>query len=169
MRVSISVLAVHMGSLLCSAASAQSIGLVTDLATHKAVLFDADSYQTLGSVALPTPQDGCFGDCVITADQQLAFVSGFTDGVFVIDVSTRPPTPAAGINLIPTTRVAYDLDLTPDGLFLIASGQMVMTIDPVLRTEVATFDQLGSVGAIDASLPGSVLIGQPQGLSLRRL
>jgi hypothetical protein len=159
--------------LLVSAAiapflDAQSIGLVLDVSTDRAVLFDADSLQSLGSVQLPAV-GACSGDCVIDEDQQLAYVSGTGSEIHVIDVSTRPPTLAAGINPIPISKPGTDLDLTPDGLYLVVGGQWVMTVDTVTRTEVATHNPFVIAVGIDASIEGTVLLTLPTSLALRRL
>src|SRR5512134_1812916 len=84
-----------------SPGAAQAVGLVADSTTGRAILFNAESLQSLGSIALPSAPDACYGDCAITEDRTLAYVSGFGSNVFVIDLTTRPPSPASGTNLIP--------------------------------------------------------------------
>ena len=150
--------------------SAQSTGIVVDPATNQAILFDGDSYQSLGSVALPPASTSCFGDCVINAERTLAYVTGATAGVTVIDLTTRPPTLAAGTNPIPISRAPGGaLDITPDGRFLVIAGIWVMSVDLATRTEVSTLDLSASSTGIDASLPGSVHVTMPVSLALRRL
>jgi len=163
------VLPVLIASYLGAMPVAQSIGLVTDTTTNRAILFDADSYQSLGSVALPAHADPCYGECILSPDGTLAYVSGFNSGVFVIDVTTRPPSPASGINPIPITKPPGGrMDITPDGRFLVIAGLWIMTVDLETRTEVATFDPIGNASGISAGSPGSVLVTFPNNLNLRR-
>jgi len=163
------ILSLLIASCLGALPLAQSIGLVTDTTTNRAILFDADSYQSLGSVALPAPASACYGECIMNADRTLAYVTGFNSGLFVIDVTTRPPSPASGINPIPISfPPGMRMDITPDGHFLVIAGLWIMTVDLVTRTEVATYFPFGQASGISAKLPGSVLVTFPNNLNLRR-
>ncbi len=59
-------------------AGAATLGVVADNATNRLTVFDADSDTVLGSVAVPFgPGTRAIGDCVITGDQRVAFVTNF--------------------------------------------------------------------------------------------
>ena len=81
--------AVAVLALPATPAPAQNIGMVADDSTASVTVFDADTDTVLGTVALPTGP--AIGDCSITADRTLGFVTNFTGNVFVIDLTTVPP------------------------------------------------------------------------------
>jgi hypothetical protein len=151
-------------------ATPQSIGVVTDPTASRAFLFDADSYQTLGSISLPPNASTCYGDIAINADGTLAYLSGFNNQIHVLDITTRPPTLASGINPITTSHVIGGrIDITPDGRFLLTSGDTVMSIDLDTRTEVSAFSTGSVQTGLCAAFPGDVLITSSASLQLRRL
>ena len=67
----------------------QTIGMVADDSLRSVNVFDADTNTLLGSVSLPTGR--AVGDCAVTADQTLGFVTDFDFNVWVIDLTTSPP------------------------------------------------------------------------------
>jgi hypothetical protein len=100
--------------------SARTLGMVSDFVTTSVTVFDADTHVVLGTLTFP-PGFG-LGDVLITPDLKQGFVSGLDHKVFVIDLTTSPPTLAGGINPIPISNVGADLSASPDGKSLVASG-----------------------------------------------
>ena len=76
---------------------AQTIGMVADDTTNSVTVFNADTDTVIGSVALPNT-GSAVGDCSITSDQTLGFVTDFNFQVHVIDLSG--PALAGGTNPI---------------------------------------------------------------------
>ena len=89
--------------------SAKTLGMVAD-ATSLVTVFDADTHAVLGTVPIPpspvtpTPDEAVTGDVLITPDLKRGFVTNFSSQVFVIDLTTSPPSLAAGINPIPISN-----------------------------------------------------------------
>jgi hypothetical protein len=125
------------------------------------VIFDADTDSAIGSVRTPSGDFDSAGNCAITANQQLAFVSAPRAGVYVIDLTTSPPGLAPGVNPIPVSNYGLDLSMTADEEFLIVGGSsqsaLVSVIHIASRSEVATFPVRGPV-AVEACGVDSVLI-----------
>ena len=128
-------------ALLASAtAQAQTLGVVTDNTTDSAIIFDADSDTVIGTV--PIGPGAAIGDCSVTADQTRAFVTNFADEITVIDLTTTPPSLAAGPNPVPISNNGEDTSLSPNEDFLVVCDgsaiQPVSVIDIATQTEIDT-------------------------------
>lgn len=156
-------------------AHAQSLGLVADNSTKSVTVFNADTDSVLGTVFLPQGQtpSSATGDCVITSDLTLGFVSDFQFRVWVLDLTASPPQLASGINPIPIANRAEDLVLTPDGQYLVAcngsNDQPVALIDIALRQQVASYNTDGDTNTIDVCPDGSILVSSITQRLTRRL
>src|SRR5262249_29484241 len=84
------------------------LGMVADRSTKSVTVFDADTYAVRGTVSLPT-LGAIVGDCLITPDQKLGFVTDLLSRVWVIDLTGPVPVPAAGTNPIPIAIHGHDL------------------------------------------------------------
>ena len=89
-------------------ATAQTLGMVAD-GTSSVTIFNADTDTVLATVPISS---GSIGDCSITADQTLGFVTNFRSEVFVIDLQTLAL--ASGTNPIPISNPGEDTSLSPD-------------------------------------------------------
>jgi Ca2+-binding RTX toxin-like protein len=152
------------------AQSAKTLGMVADNTTDSVIVFDADTHAILGTVPIipGDPLVSVIGDVLITPDLKLGFVTNRDHQVNVIDLTTSPPSLAAGTNPIPTSNFGLDLSISPNGKFLIVAGGGVIgvgapgplsVIDINARTEVSTFftgDE--SNDSVEACSDGSVLV-----------
>ncbi len=133
-------------------ATATNLGMVADNATHSVIVFDADTDTVLGTVALPG-SNFVTGDCSITPDQTRGFVTDFTFGVHVIDLTASPPSLAGGPNPISISNFGEDTSISPDGRFLVvcdgSARQPISVIDIATQAEVSTF-------SLPPSLPSSL-------------
>jgi hypothetical protein len=153
-------------ALTVPAAEGATIGMVADDATKTAVVFDADSLQVIGSVALG---GGTFvGDCDITPDLTTGVVTDYDNHVWLVDLTTSPPQMAAGANPVLTTNPGEDVSVTSDGRHAVVCAESsggsgsfapVSVVDLDLRTEVDAFDLQDSCNAVDVCPDGSVLVG----------
>ncbi len=155
------VLALSLGAPTGSAQAA-TLGMVADNFTNKVTVFDADSDTVLGSVSIPFGAGTrAIGDCVITADQQFGFVTNFQFQVWVIDLTTNPPSLATGINPIPIANSGQDLALSADQRHLVVSDganvQPICVIDVASRTMVSQLSLGISCCSVEVSDDGSVL------------
>ncbi|MFQ5766465.1 MAG: thrombospondin type 3 repeat-containing protein, partial [Acidobacteriota bacterium] len=159
--------------LLCAAtpAAAASLGMVTDDATDKAIVFDADTGQVLGSVPMDFGQVTV--DCSITTDQSLGFVTSLNGLVWVIDLAASPPALAAGPNPISISNKGEDTALTPDSRFLLvcdgARRQPISVVDVASRMEVDTLRLGSDCSSVDVCDDGSVLATSFHKGKVRRL
>src|SRR5262249_45674550 len=139
-------------------APAQTLGMAVDSATNKAVVFNADTDTVIGSASIT----GLNGDCVITGDQSLGFVTDFASTVFVINLTTTPPTLASGTNPIPISNTGEDLSLSPDGAFVVAcDGSLpspVSVISIASKSQVNTLSTGSDCNSVDVASNGSVLV-----------
>lgn len=133
-------------------------------------VFDPETNQITGAVALPTiPATGVF-DVEIAPDLSEAYVAdNNTNEIWFIDLTTNPPSLASGVNPLYTPRGALDLALTRDGRYLLAtSGNGLATggtgmgvIDVHNRTVASTRDFLPySPTAVEVAPDGSVLVAE---------
>lgn len=106
-------------ALAATPAAAATIGMVADNTTDRVIVFDADTNTVLGSV--PIAAGSAIGDCSISGDQTLGFVTNFRSEIWVIDLAALPPTLATGLNPIPIANNGEDTVLTRDGRFLLAT------------------------------------------------
>jgi len=150
------VLMAHIGL------AAAQIGMVAS-APGEVVIFDAATDTYLGAVHLPVDHTSSpvSGDCTISADQSLGFVTDLDGHIWVIDLKTR--TLADGINPIEITSSGEDTSLTPDGKYLVVAGTggfaQVSVIDIESRTEVETLyiSGAGSIRSVEVCDDSSVL------------
>lgn len=162
------------GAGLAQPAAAQPFGMVADDATVTVNVFDVDTNNVVAALPL---DPGIVGDVVITADQTLGFVSDFNLQVWVVDLTTSPPSLAAGTNPIPVSTKSEDLSVTPDGRYLLVSDGIgdsnltpLLVVDIAARAEVSTFTNSPDVVANDLCDDGtSVLIASFSGNNVRRL
>ncbi len=155
------------------------IGMVADHNSRAVTVFETVGNTTLGRIELPTlPTDpplmfSIVGDCTITRDGTLGFVTDFFSRVWVIDLTESPPALADGINPIPISNFGEDAVITPNNRFLLVCGgatvQPVSVIDIASRTEVATFSNGSGCNSVTACPDGSVLVTSSLGSDVRRL
>ncbi len=165
------VFALLLSSLAFPVAAATR-GMVADNATGGVTVFDADTGAVFGTVFIPVT--GNIGDCSITADQTRGFVTDFAFQVWVIDLTTTPPSLAPGPNPIPISNPGEDTSITPDKKFLavcdgVSSSTLVSVIDIATRTEIATFDLGTDCNSVDVCRDGSVLVTSFMTGNVRRL
>src|SRR5262245_59083291 len=86
------------------------LGMVADRSTKSVTVFDADTYAVRGAVSLPTTSP-VVGDCLISPDQTLGFVTDDAFHLWVIDLAGPVPALAAGINPISIGIHGNDLAL----------------------------------------------------------
>ena len=141
--------------------------------TGTVTVFDADTNQVLGTVNIPTATSG-LGDAVVTSDQRRGFVAGFdTQFVYVIDLTTSPPSLAAGTNPITLSHNGLDMALSADDKFLLVAGGAsppypISVVNLATLTEVSKFSTGDYANAIDVCDNGLVLVTSPNlgGVSL---
>jgi hypothetical protein len=150
------------------ALDAQSVGMAFEGDGSKVLVFDADADVPLGTVEIPGLGSRC-GDVVITPDLTLGFVSNFTNQIYVIDLTSSPPTLMGSVVI---STVAEDLAITPDGAFVLATDGNVDR--PVVVVDVATLTQVSALSlgvapiSVAAGSGGNVLITTIDG-TVRRL
>ena len=109
------------------------------------MVFDADNDVTLGTVSIPSYST--VGDFAMTADQAMGFVTTFNFTVYVLDLTTTPPSLASGTNPITISNYGEDIAMTMDGQFLVvndgSASQPISVIDVASRTEISTFTPSG--------------------------
>ena len=124
--------------------------------------------------SIPIGSGSAIGDTAITPDQTLGFVTNFANGVWVVDLTTSPPSLAAGTNPIPISNFGEELSVTPDGKFLLASDgsalQPISVIDIASRAEISTFSTGTDINSHDTCDDGTtVLVTSSRARNLRRL
>ncbi len=142
--------------------AAQIMGMVADDETLSVTVLNANSDSVLGSVALPValpPVGVTIGDCSISPDQTLGFVTDFNSEVWVIDLTV--PALAPGINPIPISNRGEDTSITPDGACLVVCDgsriEPVSSIDIASRAEVDTVLLGSDCSSVDVCSDGTVL------------
>lgn len=152
---------VALGFALAGMSAAQNLGMVADYGAQSVTVFDADSVTVLGTVFLPV-SSALVGDCSISPDRTVGFVTDFLRQVWVIDLTASPPALASGPNPIPIANLGEDTVLSPDGRFLLvcdgSEPDPVSVIDVATRTQVHTFDLGTDCNSIDVCEDGSVLV-----------
>jgi len=163
-------LVVAASLLLAAGAAAQTVGMVADDATDSVTVFDADSYGVLGSIPLA---EGDIGDCAVTPDQTLGLVTDFRSQLWFVDLSTSPPSLAAGPNPVSISNPGEDVAISPDGRFAITCDARedvpVSVVDIATRTEVSTLPLDIACNAVDVCSDGSVLVASFSPGEVRRL
>lgn len=150
--------------------SARTLGMVAN--SGSVTVFDADTHAVLGTVPLNTGGGLSIGNVRITPDLKRGLVTGYNFEVFVIDLTTSPPSLAGGTNPIPISNNGEDLSISPDGKFLVVSGgagtASMSVIDIAAQAEISTFST-DSGNSLDVCSDGSVLITAGDPGTVRRL
>jgi Ca2+-binding RTX toxin-like protein len=154
--------------------SAQTLGMVADNSTDSVIMFDADTHAVLGTVPItPSPFEAATGDVLITPDQTRGFVTNFDHKVFVIDLTTSPPSLAAGRNPIPISNFGEDISISPGGKFLVVSDgnnvEPISIVDIATQAEISTFSTGSDTNSVDVCSDGSVLATSFDSDTVRRL
>ena len=128
------------GLFLASSQVSAAVGMVADDASDKVIVFDTTTHIVKGTVSIPP--GAVIGDVLIAPDGKTGFVTNFDFKVFVIDLTTSPPTLASGTNPISIDNFGEDLSITKDGKYLLVTdGDPVA---PISVIDVATRRQIGS-------------------------
>jgi hypothetical protein len=150
----------------------RGIGMVADDATNSVIVFDGETDSVLGAVPLAS-SGSPIGDCSVTADLTLGFVTDFANRAWVIDLASSPPRLAPGTNPIPIANSGEDTSITPDEKFLVvcngSSTQPVSVIDIATRTQIETFSLGSDCNSVDVCSDGSVLVTSVNTGRVRRL
>jgi hypothetical protein len=159
-----------LSSVAPAAAQQGTIGMVVDDPTDSAIVFDAQTDTVLGAVPVGPDLNG---DCSITHDQTLGFVTAWGNGIWVIDLTTSPPSLASGTNPIPISNNGEDTTITPNQRFLVVSDgsldQPISVIDIASRTEISTFSLGHDHNSVEVLSDASVLATSTDTLSVHRL
>jgi hypothetical protein len=141
---------------------ARTLGMVADNATHSVTVFDGDTYAVLGTVSIPP--GGTIGDVLITSNLNRGYVTNFDYKVFVIDLTTSPPSLARGKkNPITISTAGEDLAISPNGRYLLVTDgsheEPVSVINVASRKEISTFSTSSGANSVDvcSDRDGSVL------------
>jgi DNA-binding beta-propeller fold protein YncE len=156
--------------------SAKILGMVADNSpfSTSVTVFDADTHAVLGTVPILSPFEALIGDVLITPDLKRGFVTNYNYEVFVIDLTTLPPSLAAGTNPIPISNAGGDLSISPDGKFLVVAGEAVYgqpmsVIDIAAQAEISTFSTDADTTSVYVCSDGSVLVTSWLSDTVRRL
>lgn len=159
------VLAIALGSLVVAGGVevAGPLGMVANSATYSVTVFDTATDTVLGSVSIPITDAidiVAIGDVAIVGN--LGFVTNFRSEVWVIDLTTSPPSLASGANPIPISNKGEDISVSPDQKFLVVvdggNPQPISVIDIALRSEIITFSLGDDHNSVDVCSDGSVLV-----------
>jgi Ca2+-binding RTX toxin-like protein len=162
-----SVFVVVLFSLATFGSHARTLGMVADNDTDSVIVFDADTHAVLGTVSIDPgdPFLSGIGDVLITPDLKRGFVTNRSNQVFVIDLTTSPPTLAGGTNPIPISNLGNDLSISPDGKFLVVSNggflgpAIASVIDIAAQAEISTGGPMGGfTTSVDVCSDSSVLV-----------
>src|SRR6266567_1246030 len=99
-------------------ATAQTLGVVMDFNTNKAVVFNADTDTVIGSVPIPDAAD--LGGCSISQDRKFAYVTNTRSQIWVLNLT--PPGLADGPNPIPISNIGLGISTSPDGKVGVVCG-----------------------------------------------
>jgi len=140
-------------------AAGVGVGMVVDNATKSVIVFDATTDTVVGTVAIGAgPVDG---DCAMTADGTRGFATDFSNRIWVIDLTTSPPSLASGPNPIPIANPGEDTAISPDGHFLLVCGSNsytpVSVIDIATQKQIRTFSLGSDCTSVEVLRDGSVL------------
>jgi len=102
-------------------ALAQDVGIT--ITAGEVTFFDTQQLEVIATV-LPPPLAIAWplGDCAVTADGALGYVSRNNGTLLVYDLTLDPPALAAGTNVVPVPTNAHDIALGPDDRFLAVTG-----------------------------------------------
>ncbi|MBN1188671.1 MAG: hypothetical protein JXA46_02870 [Dehalococcoidales bacterium] len=123
-------------------------------------IFDADTRIWLGTVYIPG--EDTIGDCSISSDGKLGFVTNFMNELYVIDLANIPLGLAPGINPIIISSHGEDISMTPDGQYIvIADGSFpdpVSVVNIAARNEVDTCSVGSDHNSVEVLSDSSVLV-----------
>ncbi len=150
-------------------AIARPLGVVTDARTGITTVFDTDTGDVLGDVRIGDLS--LHADCSIAGVAGLAFVTGSERGLWVVDLTTVPPSLATGVNPIPLPARGTDATLSSDERFLLVctEGPTISVVDPTGRQETDRFHLGFSCNSIAACDDGSVLVTSAETGLVKRL
>jgi hypothetical protein len=147
-----------------------NLGMVMETTTSSAIVFDPGVGAVVGGFSLGPV---FVGDCAISPDGRLGFVSDESHGVWVIDLASSPPQLALGTNPVLISPRGFDLAVTPDGRFVVACGEYppspVVVVDVATRAVVSTLSLGSQCVALDVCRDGSVLVASSDTEQVRRL
>jgi DNA-binding beta-propeller fold protein YncE len=141
------------------------IGMVADNA-GRVHIFDATSNTILGTVNLKNflnSDDWDVGDCCISRDGTLGFVTDYRQELWVIDLTHKPPVLASNTP-IPISTYGGDIVVTPDGKYVVVVDGYTGTSLPISvvsiasRSEVCTLAIADNISSVDVLMDGSVLV-----------
>ena len=167
-KLSVVLLVLLAAAMQTAPLMSQTIGMVANNSSDSVTVFDADADSILGTISLPS---GTVGDCSITADQALGFVTDFRSRIHVIDLAAL--TLASGTNPIGISNFGEDTSITPDQKFLVVSDgsavQPISVVDIATRTQISTFSLGTDANSVDVCSDGSVLATSLRSDNVRRL
>lgn len=103
----------------------------------------------------------------------MGFFTNFQSNLTVADLSTVPPTLAAGSNPIPISNPGEDTALSADGKFLVVcDGSLIVpvsVVDVATKTEISTLDTGSDCDSVDVCSDNSVLITSVRAGTVERL
>ena len=108
----------------------QSLGMFGEFAREEVYVFDADTDAVLGVLPIVGGLTPCY-DCAILADLSLGFVVTANFEVWVIDLTTSPPSLATGTNPIPIGSLGLDVVISLDQKYLLVSGGGALSLSIV--------------------------------------
>jgi len=137
--------------------SGPAIGMVVDDSTALVNVFDPSSDTVTDNVVFAP--GGAEGDCTISADGTLGFVTNFAGVIQVVDLSVIPAVLAGPP--IPISNPGEDVSLTSDGNFLVTSdgngSTPLSVIDTGTMTEVGSYSLSTSHTSVEVCSDGTVL------------
>jgi len=162
---------ITLGIVIHAVPTLAQIGMVSDQGSNKVVVFNGATNTVLGTVSIPGSPN--LYDCAVMPDQTLGFTVDFAARVWVINLTTSPPSLAAGTNPIPISNNGEDIAITADKQFLVVCDgggtQPVSAVRIASRTQVSTLATGEYTNAIEACPDGSILVGAFSPGTVRRL
>jgi cysteine-rich repeat protein len=144
--------------------------MVVDNEDQSARVFDLDTHSIVGTVKLGL--GGTIGDCTISGDQSLGFVTDFRSRVWMIDLTGTTPQLLAGENPIPISNPGEDTSLTPNrSHVVVCDGALtapISVIDIAQRSETEVWETGADCNSVDVCADGSVLMTSKQRGHVRR-
>ncbi|MBN1188881.1 MAG: hypothetical protein JXA46_03940 [Dehalococcoidales bacterium] len=168
------VLLICLAPALPVSAESGPIGMVADN-SGKVHIFDAGTNTVIGTVELPLNDGFLVGDCAISPDGTLGFVTDFNYNLWIIDLVQSPPVLASGTNPVPISNPGEDVAVTPDGKYAVvvdgAFGENVPVslVDIADRQEIDTLVIANNHDSVDALNDGSLLVTSFDSQSLYRI
>ena len=156
------------------------IGMVADDFNRTVTVFETTGNTILGKVQIPLGDISqssfrIIGDCSITRDGTMGFVTDFFKRVWVIDLTVTPPALATGPlpNPIPISNNGEDTTITPNNRFLVVSDganiQPVSVVEIATQTEISSLLGTGGFNSVVACPDGTVLVTSSPNQTVSRL